>query len=123
MIDCKNPKSYHVTMLTTIETFWNNHFYRFGRPILRIGDGRSYDMAWRFHPWNAKHTAFYKDCRCFELTHGPNCIYSVVEIGDYHTSTNSHKKKNKLKDDLSTDTWDVTDDLVPQKARRPSSFQ
>ncbi|KAG1361354.1 hypothetical protein COCNU_09G008170 [Cocos nucifera] len=119
-IACKDPEVYHVMMHTAIETFRNNHFYRFGKPVPGAGDGRTCDMAWRFRPKDAKRAAFYKDYRRFELARGPNCTYSVVKIGDYHTGVNARKKKNKLKGGPSAATLSSSsaDESDPRKGEK-----
>ncbi|XP_008787453.2 uncharacterized protein LOC103705500 [Phoenix dactylifera] len=120
-IDCKDPEVYHVMMQASIETYRNNHFYRFGKPAPGAGDGRTCDMAWRFRPKDAKRAAFYKDYRRFDLARGPNCTYSVVKIGDYHTGVNARKKKNKLKGGPSSDTLSSSsaDGLDPRNGEKP----
>ncbi|KAK8944283.1 hypothetical protein KSP39_PZI008188 [Platanthera zijinensis] len=94
-IDCSDPEVFHTMMRAAIEMFPNIHFYRFGKPALVAGDGKSCDMAWRFRPEETKPAGFYKDYRRFEISRSANCTYSVVKIGDYHTGINARKKRKQ----------------------------
>lgn len=92
-INCANPEVFHLMMRATIESFRDVHFYRFGKPVHGGDADGSCDMAWRFRPKDAKRAGFYKDYRRFQVVRSPNCTYSVVKIGEYHTGTNARKKK------------------------------
>ncbi|CAL9149070.1 unnamed protein product [Musa hybrid cultivar] len=98
-INCADPDVFHLMMRATIESFRDVHFYRFGKPVRGGDGGGSCDMAWRFHPKDAKRAGFYKDYRRFEIARSPSCTYSIVKIGDYHTGVNARKKKKQRKGD------------------------
>ncbi|URD76897.1 hypothetical protein MUK42_08735 [Musa troglodytarum] len=98
-INCADPDVFHLMMCATIESFRDVHFYRFGKPVRGGDGGGSCDMAWRFHPKDAKRAGFYKDYRRFEIARSPSCTYSIVKIGDYHTGVNARKKKKQRKGD------------------------
>ncbi|KAJ6794576.1 Uncharacterized protein M6B38_230700 [Iris pallida] len=114
-IDCKLPEVYHLMMRSAIEQFRDIHFYRFGKPSVGSGDGRTCDMAWRFRPKDAKRAGFYKDYRRFEIARSDNCTYSVVSIGEYHTGVNARKrKKGRKSSGSSSKDAPLVPDVVPE---------
>ncbi|KAL5701496.1 hypothetical protein ACHQM5_026824 [Ranunculus cassubicifolius] len=93
-IDCSNTDIFHLMMTTAIDQFKDIHFYRFGKPVPG-SNSSTCDMAWRFRPKEGKAAAFYKDYRRFVIARSPNCTYSVLSIGGYHTGGNARKRKGK----------------------------
>ncbi|KAI4305593.1 hypothetical protein L6164_028950 [Bauhinia variegata] len=93
-INCRDPEVFHLMMRTAIEKFKAIHFYKFGKPV-RGSNSSTCDMAWRFRPKEGKTASIYKDYRRFVINRSENCMFSVVDIEEYHSGVNARKTKPK----------------------------